>query len=345
MGHTDRHDLREVLLAARALLARARNDFTWSGWDDTADALAEIDGSLATLDEGAMRKDDVGFLFLPTGPLQETALSSGWGEAFLALAERFDALPDIAPDLAAADACADRGSLRRVTLDVRAIGFPRALDGNPLLGWMGEDWVSFVTRAMVEELQGQDPGTRVRSVRCEEDPALETCVGADGAVTGARVALALAVELRSGAGEEWLLRGAATFAPGSRAFAIEESIRTDVPDPEVLIRQEWTCVSCGGEAGAVELRLGNVLRREGPGSALLLPLADEEMVTWRGVLERGDAIVLHAADPEVASFWCPQCRAPYCSACWRLLVVFDDEGFSDCVRGTCPEGHERMLED
>ncbi|HEX8181606.1 MAG TPA: hypothetical protein VF525_18845 [Pyrinomonadaceae bacterium] len=29
-------------------------------------------------------------LFAPTGPMQEVSLSSGWGEEFLALAERFD---------------------------------------------------------------------------------------------------------------------------------------------------------------------------------------------------------------------------------------------------------------
>jgi hypothetical protein len=30
-------------------------------------------------------------LFAPTGPIQEVSISSGWGEAFLSLAERFDA--------------------------------------------------------------------------------------------------------------------------------------------------------------------------------------------------------------------------------------------------------------
>jgi len=29
-------------------------------------------------------------LFAPTGPIQEVSLSSGWGQEFLELAERFD---------------------------------------------------------------------------------------------------------------------------------------------------------------------------------------------------------------------------------------------------------------
>jgi len=84
----------DVLLEARTLLSRPDNDFSRSTWDDAAEAVAEIDAALKRV-----RADDVApgrmpiaitVLFAPTGPLQEVALSSGWGDEFLAVADRFD---------------------------------------------------------------------------------------------------------------------------------------------------------------------------------------------------------------------------------------------------------------
>ncbi|MEZ5563197.1 MAG: hypothetical protein R3F27_09625 [Gammaproteobacteria bacterium] len=36
------------------------------------------------------KRADVAILFAPTGPIQEVSLSSGWAEAFLKVAERYD---------------------------------------------------------------------------------------------------------------------------------------------------------------------------------------------------------------------------------------------------------------
>ncbi len=59
----------------------------------------------------------------------------------------------------------------------------------------------------------------------------------------------------------------------------------------------------------------------------------------------GNAHALYSIDLEYAPFFCPECNLCYCGAhCWRR-DVFDEDGFHDCIRGTCPEGHERMLED
>ncbi len=84
----------ELMAELRALVDRAGNDFSWSGWDDTADALAELD----ELAEEWRRTDVAPYplrtLFLPTGALQELALSSGWGEAYLRLAHAFDEIVD-----------------------------------------------------------------------------------------------------------------------------------------------------------------------------------------------------------------------------------------------------------
>jgi hypothetical protein len=81
-----------VLEEARRLLAAADNDFTWSSWQDCDDALAEIDALLADVRSGILPSALALYvLFAPTGPIQEVSLSSGWGDAFVALADRFDA--------------------------------------------------------------------------------------------------------------------------------------------------------------------------------------------------------------------------------------------------------------
>jgi hypothetical protein len=79
-----------VLADVRSYLARPDNDFAWSSFGDGPAALAEIDAMSAAVRAGrppAM----LTILFAPTGPVQEVAISSGWGDEFLVLAERFDA--------------------------------------------------------------------------------------------------------------------------------------------------------------------------------------------------------------------------------------------------------------
>lgn len=64
----------------------------------------------------------------------------------------------------------------------------------------------------------------------------------------------------------------------------------------------------------------------------------------RRAILAGDINALYTHDLEFASFFCPTCNVCFCGAHWRHWEVFDD-GFHDCIRGVCPEGHERMLED
>jgi hypothetical protein len=99
-----------VFEEARALVGLAGNDFAWSYWEDCEAAVAEIDAVLATLRAGRLPGDlTLRIFFAPTGPLQEVSLSSGWGDAFLDLADRFDAAMASADEPPAAppgDACA-----------------------------------------------------------------------------------------------------------------------------------------------------------------------------------------------------------------------------------------------
>lgn len=84
-------ELIAVFTRAREALDQPDNDFSWSSWRDAADALAEIDGVIAALRAGSMPQTQMQVLFAPTGPMQEVSLSSGWGYAFLKLADDFDA--------------------------------------------------------------------------------------------------------------------------------------------------------------------------------------------------------------------------------------------------------------
>jgi hypothetical protein len=87
----------EVLWEAREFLARADNDFAWSSWKDAPAALREIDGIVSRIESGHMpKRSDIELLFLPTGPIQEVSVSSGWGQEFVELASRFDAAIELA---------------------------------------------------------------------------------------------------------------------------------------------------------------------------------------------------------------------------------------------------------
>jgi hypothetical protein len=80
-----------VLQEARQWLSRPDNDFAWSSWEDAPTALREIEGIIARIQSGDMpKRSDIEVLFLPTGPIQEVSVSSGWGQEFLDLAKRFD---------------------------------------------------------------------------------------------------------------------------------------------------------------------------------------------------------------------------------------------------------------
>ena len=86
-----REELVLVLRDARALLSQAGNNFVWSGWDDAAEALAELDRLIESIERGKRpSRTAVWVLFAATGPIQEVSLSSGWHDEYMALASRYD---------------------------------------------------------------------------------------------------------------------------------------------------------------------------------------------------------------------------------------------------------------
>lgn len=85
------NELLQVLRLAREFLALPANDFSWSSWQDADAAFREIDGLIGIIETGKLpRRESISILFLPTGPIQEVSISSGWADEFLMLAEKAD---------------------------------------------------------------------------------------------------------------------------------------------------------------------------------------------------------------------------------------------------------------
>jgi len=86
--------LRALVVETRIFLARPGNSFDWSGWDNAKEALDEFDALVTAVLEGNDRaaRTRLKLYFSPTGPIQEVSLSSGWGEEFVVLANKVDAI-------------------------------------------------------------------------------------------------------------------------------------------------------------------------------------------------------------------------------------------------------------
>lgn len=80
-----------VLESAIELISIPENDFCWSSWSSEQEAKQEIQSLIFIVKNEALPdRMKISVLFAPTGPLQEVSLSSGWAEAFLKVAEKYD---------------------------------------------------------------------------------------------------------------------------------------------------------------------------------------------------------------------------------------------------------------
>ncbi len=54
---------------------------------------------------------------------------------------------------------------------------------------------------------------------------------------------------------------------------------------------------------------------------------------------------LHGIDHYLVPFYCSKCRCCYCFKHWSACPSFDPDGGSyEYTRGTCPQGHTRLLD-
>ncbi|AMC33876.1 hypothetical protein [Janthinobacterium sp. B9-8] len=81
----------QVLESTIELISIPDNDFLWSSWSNEQEAKQEILNLISIIKNGALPdRVKIAVLFAPTGPLQEISLCSGWSEAFLKIADKYD---------------------------------------------------------------------------------------------------------------------------------------------------------------------------------------------------------------------------------------------------------------
>lgn len=117
------------------------------------------------------------------------------------------------------------------------------------------------------------------------------------------------------------------------------------------ISAKFYCVACSKQAGVITLlegKDGPEVVRESFTSKLTSRVSSSALTKVNSAIERECARDIFLCDFEYAPFYCPKCDASYCGDHWVRHDVFDDGGgfvWHDSIRGRCPKGHERMLED
>jgi len=139
--------------------------------------------------------------------------------------------------------------------------------------------------------------------------------------------------------------------PPSSGRAQPVTLRLEViPGQRLPVEATFACSICGQQAGVIRLvREGGraeVRRESWPGVAIY-PLGDDAASRVHGALVDRDVARIFELNLELTPFYCPTCDASYCSDHWDWWDVWDEEwpAWRDSVRGRCPQGHERMLED
>ncbi|HTL71360.1 MAG TPA: hypothetical protein VL404_08735 [Candidatus Eisenbacteria bacterium] len=113
------------------------------------------------------------------------------------------------------------------------------------------------------------------------------------------------------------------------------------------------CAICGGAAAAWLIdtpahEKKPALLYEGIATTAVLPEGEAPRIfAW---LSSGDLKSVHEyvrrfrSTEDGMDAYCPDCDKIYCRRHYNVAEEWD-EGFYDCARGTCPQGHERIIDD
>ncbi len=129
--------------------------------------------------------------------------------------------------------------------------------------------------------------------------------------------------------------------------AVRSLISDDAPRAAAL---EARCKICG--AVAIELQLFEPVNAhdkphlviDGFLNHIETVIGPEAFTLMQTYLVTQDLAGIVKLDWEWMPCWCLVCEAIYCREHWTKETLFD-EGFYDCVRGTCPLGHVRTIDD
>jgi len=90
--------------------------------------------------------------------------------------------------------------------DIELYDFPADEDTAQMLYWMGDDYVAYLVDGLQDGFRGQDPGTELIALKCEERPHFLTSGRQDtGAITAMTVTFRLQALLKDSAGSHWRL--------------------------------------------------------------------------------------------------------------------------------------------
>lgn len=116
--------------------------------------------------------------------------------------------------------------------------------------------------------------------------------------------------------------------------------------PPILAEAHFTCALCGEPAGGIRAEDDPPrikLVREG----MTCWIGPDDLAAFQAAAAAPGARALYQLDLEYTPTYCPTCDATYCTAHWRTWLEFDKDepSWMDSIRGTCPKGHERMIQD
>jgi hypothetical protein len=106
-----------------------------------------------------------------------------------------------------------------------------------------------------------------------------------------------------------------------------------------------TCTRCGEIAAEFLFKDGAGLRRKGFMAEVTKFGEAHELHRIFEMIHTADFARARGADADFVAFHCRNCNRSYCERCWRIGPPQFDDGFYDCMSGTCPEGHEQTVDD
>lgn len=126
-----------------------------------------------------------------------------------------------------------------------------------------------------------------------------------------------------------------------------------------VARAEFHCDECGALAARIALVADEAAPTGGDARPDALIVEADFYGEWAQVvgasgllpvasaLAAGDAAALYSVEPLWAPFYCSQCGRSYCHDHWQFRLVFDEDwpDWYDETIGTCPRGHQRVLDD
>ncbi len=126
-----------------------------------------------------------------------------------------------------------------------------------------------------------------------------------------------------------------------------------------IAKATFLCAECGATAAQVALLIEEqpICEKDGQASGLIIQagfFGEWAQIVRAGALwpvgkalAEGNAAALYEIDPLWAPFFCPKCLRTYCREHWRFDLKFDEEwpDWYDETIGTCPQGHERVIDD